>query len=116
LQEPGANGTEILNSLKFVRPGKGFIPNFPLTEKIEVNGENEHPLYTYLKSQCPPTTTEFENKYLLFYNGVKSNDVRWNFEKFLIGRNGKPVMRYDHSFNPWDIRHDIRNLLMHTSP
>ena len=48
-QEPGDNGTEILNGLKYVRPGNGFEPNFEMTEKIDVNGPNEHPLYTYLK-------------------------------------------------------------------
>jgi hypothetical protein len=48
-QEPGANGTEILNTLKYVRPGEGFEPAFPLTKKTDVNGENEDPLYTYLK-------------------------------------------------------------------
>jgi len=48
-QEPGANGTEILNTLKYVRPGEGFEPAFPLTKKTDVNGKNEHPLYTYLK-------------------------------------------------------------------
>lgn len=48
-QEPGANGTEIMNSLKYVRPGNGFVPNFTMLEKVEVNGINEHPLYTYLK-------------------------------------------------------------------
>jgi len=48
-QEPGANGTEILNSLKYVRPGGGFEPNFELTVKVDVNGPNEHPLYSFLK-------------------------------------------------------------------
>ena len=48
-QEPGANGTEILNSLKYVRPGNGFVPNFRLTEKVNVNGEDEHPMFTYMK-------------------------------------------------------------------
>jgi len=48
-QEPGANGTEILNSLKYVRPGHGFEPNFELTLKVDVNGPIEHPLYTFLK-------------------------------------------------------------------
>ncbi|GFR71764.1 glutathione peroxidase [Elysia marginata] len=49
LQEPGANGMEILNGVKHVRPGRGFVPNFHLTEKIDVNGRHEHALYTYLK-------------------------------------------------------------------
>ena len=48
-EEPGANGTEILNSLKYVRPGNGFEPNFELTVKSEVNGPNEHPLFSFLK-------------------------------------------------------------------
>ncbi|KAJ8317002.1 hypothetical protein KUTeg_004906, partial [Tegillarca granosa] len=48
-QEPGMNGTEILHGIKSVRPGDGFVPNFPLTEKVDVNGQYEHPLYTYLK-------------------------------------------------------------------
>lgn len=48
-QEPGDNGTEILNSLKYVRPGGGFEPNFELTEKIDVNGPDEHLLFTFLK-------------------------------------------------------------------
>lgn len=48
-QEPGANGTEIMNCLKHVRPGSGFEPNFELTKKIDVNGPSEHPLYSFLK-------------------------------------------------------------------
>ena len=38
-----------MNTLKYVRPGKGFVPNFPLTAKSDVNGARQHPLYTYLK-------------------------------------------------------------------
>lgn len=48
-QEPGANSKEILNGLKCVRPGNGFQPNFPLFQKIKVNGKNEDPIYTFLK-------------------------------------------------------------------
>ncbi|GBM87423.1 hypothetical protein AVEN_222792-1, partial [Araneus ventricosus] len=50
-QEPGGNAQEILNGIRFVRPGDGFIPNFPLFKKIEVNGETEHPLYTFIKNK-----------------------------------------------------------------
>ena len=56
-QEPGANGTEILNMLRYVRPGGNFQPEFELAEKIQVNGPNEHPLYTYIKVQTPNTKT-----------------------------------------------------------
>lgn len=48
-QEPGANATEIWNGIKYVRPGHGFEPSFQLFAKVEANGENEVPLYTYLK-------------------------------------------------------------------
>ena len=48
-QEPGANGTEILNGIQYVRPGNGFVPNFQLFQKIEINGDTEEPLYTFLK-------------------------------------------------------------------
>ena len=38
-----------MNGLKYLRPGKGFVPNFPLTHKTDVNGAYQHPLYTYMK-------------------------------------------------------------------
>lgn len=51
-QEPGANAQEILNGLKCVRPGNGFVPNFPLFQKTQVNGAKEDPIYTFLKVTC----------------------------------------------------------------
>lgn len=48
-QEPGENPDEILNGLKYVRPGNGFKPVFPLMEKLDVNGAKQHQMYTYLK-------------------------------------------------------------------
>ena len=48
-QEPGWDGAEILRGVKYVRPGNDFVPNFQMFEKIDVNGDKEHPLYTYLK-------------------------------------------------------------------
>jgi len=111
LQEPGANGTEIMNSLKYVRPGNGFAPKFPLFEKIEVNGEAEHPLYTYLKNYCPSPLHDFEPVDRLMYKPMSSHDIRWNFEKFLINRHGKPVMRLATSINPTEMREYITNLL-----
>ncbi|EDO25692.1 predicted protein, partial [Nematostella vectensis] len=49
LQEPGDNYYEIMNGLTYIRPGKGYIPHFPLLEKKDVNGENENEVYTFLK-------------------------------------------------------------------
>jgi glutathione peroxidase len=112
LQEPGENGTEIINSLKYVRPGGGFEPNFELTEKVDVNGPDEHALYTFLKGYCPPVNMHFAPKHRLHYNDLKANDIRWNFEKFLIDRQGIPVIHYSETYQPLDIEADIRDLLM----
>lgn len=54
-QEPGANGTEIINGIKYVRPGNEFVPNFQLFQKIEINGNTEAPLYTFLKVRTAPS-------------------------------------------------------------
>lgn len=53
---------------------------FPLTEKVDVNGDNRHPLYAELSSVADA-------------EGV-DGDIRWNFEKFLVNRDGKVVARF----------------------
>jgi len=75
-----------------VRPGNNFVPNFQLFAKVEVNGQNEHPLYTYLKKHCPPTTDTFYKDRLMYYP-IKSSDVAWNWETFLVDQNGRVVQR-----------------------
>lgn len=69
---------------------------FPMFEKIEVNGDNPHPLYVFLKEQ-----QSLEGK----------NEIRWNFEKFLIDKTGKVVKRYSPKTKPADIKADIEKLL-----
>ncbi|WP_309095310.1 glutathione peroxidase [Streptomyces sp.] len=59
---------------------------FPMTEKVEVNGENRHPLYDRL--------TGFADA------EGHSGDIRWNFEKFLIGRDGRVVARFSPQTEP----------------
>ncbi len=53
LQEPGVNASEILNTIRYVRPGSKrgypFEPRFPLTRKVEVNGDGQEPIYRRLK-------------------------------------------------------------------
>lgn len=49
LHEPGTTAEEIMNGIKYVRPGNGFEPAFRLFEKQDVNGAKENPLYTHLK-------------------------------------------------------------------
>ena len=52
---------------------------FPMFEKVEVNGAAAHPLFRYLKDELP---------------GVLGGRIKWNFTKFLIGRDGKPLKRF----------------------
>ena len=74
-----------------------FGVSFPLMAKIEVNGPNEAPLYSWLKSEAPGLL------------GTKS--VKWNFTKFLIDRDGKVVRRYAPTDKPESIAKDIEKLL-----
>jgi len=61
---------------------------FPMFSKIDVNGTDAHPLYKYLKSALP---------------GFPGNSVKWNFTKFLIDSEGKPVKRFASSTEPGKI-------------
>jgi len=95
LQEPGENW-EILNGLKYVRPGKGFEPhpNLTIFGKLEVNGQYGHDMYKYLKRSCPPTTPDLGNITFMHWNPVDLRDITWNFEKFLIDARGVPRYRF----------------------
>uniref|UniRef100_A0A8I5NMX7 Glutathione peroxidase n=2 Tax=Cercopithecinae TaxID=9528 RepID=A0A8I5NMX7_PAPAN len=105
-QEPGEN-SEILPSLKYVRPGGGFVPNFQLFEKGDVNGEKEQKFYTFLKNSCPPTSELLGTSDRLFWEPMKVHDIRWNFEKFLVGPDGIPVMRWHHRTTISNVKMDI---------
>lgn len=69
---------------------------FTMFEKIDVNGENAHQLYKYLKNQ---TKSIFGTK------------IKWNFTKFLVDRNGNVVKRYAPTVSPLKIKGDIEDLL-----
>jgi len=111
LQEPGANASEILAVLKYIRPGDGFVPNFDMFKKGAVNGEDENPIYSFLKSRCSPPKQEFADVSKLHYHPMHANDIRWNFEKFLVDCSGNPIRRYDESLDPLAITEDIDYLL-----
>lgn len=84
-----------------------FGVKFPLFSKIVVKGEGQHPLYNYLTQTLPHTVknpdSTFEKK-LNDYGEVRLHpqDVLWNFEKFLIDREGKVVGRFAPDMNPQD--------------
>ncbi|KAE8614066.1 hypothetical protein XENTR_v10007965 [Xenopus tropicalis] len=94
MQEPGRND-EILLGLEYVRPGGKFVPNFQLFEKGDINGRKEQKFYTFLKNSCPPVGDNFGSATnRLMWEPIKVNDVKWNFEKFLVGPDGRPVKRW----------------------
>jgi len=110
-QEPGNTDLEVLNGIRYVRPGNNFQPKMTLFRKIEVNGAREHGLFTYLKKSCPSTRDFFAHTTKLDYSPLRINDIRWNFEKFLVNRQGRPVKRYDAAARVMDMRADIEMLI-----
>lgn len=110
LQEPAKNH-ELLNALKYVRPGHGFVPRFPLSGKLEVNGKNEHSIFTFLKERCPPPQDIVSEHMHLTWSPIRANDIAWNFQKWLIGSDGHPYRRYSAPTHPKDMETDILRLL-----
>ncbi|SMQ85666.1 glutathione peroxidase [Devosia lucknowensis] len=71
--------------------------SFPLFERIDVNGDDAHPLFVWLKESAPGI--------------LGSEAIKWNFTKFLLGRDGRVVERYAPTTEPADIAPDIEKLL-----
>lgn len=69
---------------------------FPQFAKIDVNGENEEPLFTYLKSQK---------------SGLMGSRIKWNFTKFLVDRSGKVVGRYAPTTTPEALDEEVAKVL-----
>ena len=95
-----------------------YQTKFDQLAKIEVNGENEEPLYTFLKEQIAEDEIKgLKNKMAM--GAVKAisttckkpSDIKWNFTKFLVDREGNVVKRYSPTFKPEDIEKDIEELL-----
>ncbi|CAH2276043.1 glutathione peroxidase 3 [Pelobates cultripes] len=107
LQEPGSN-EEIPLGLKYVRPGGGFEPKFQMFEKGDINGKKEQKVYTFLKNSCPPVGNNIGNPLnRLFWDSLKTNDVKWNFEKFLVGPDGRPWRRWHPRTPVAQVKRDI---------
>eukprot|EP00088_Acartia_fossae_P031073 TRINITY_DN32022_c0_g1_i2.p1 TRINITY_DN32022_c0_g1~~TRINITY_DN32022_c0_g1_i2.p1 ORF type:complete len:104 (+),score=17.97 TRINITY_DN32022_c0_g1_i2:312-623(+) len=99
-----------MNALKHVRPGGGFVPNFTLFQKCDVNGPNRIPLYEWALGICPyPPSTAFNDKGIYMYSQFNGNDIRWNYEKILFDKTGKPYRRY-HSYT--EIEEMMDDILM----
>ncbi|WP_274570842.1 glutathione peroxidase [Neisseria leonii] len=93
-----------------------FGTEFKIFDKIDVNGANEHPLYTWLKTQQPEDTGGSAFKELLLKLAAigekrEGSDIKWNFTKFLINRQGQVVARYAPSEKPADLAGAVEKLL-----
>lgn len=95
-----------------------YKTQFDQLKKIDVNGENEAPIFTYLKEQAPTEKiVGFKNKATmkmiegLSSTAKKPSDIKWNFTKFLIDRSGKVVGRYSPVDKPEKIDSDVAALL-----
>ena len=75
---------------------KNYGVTFPMFAKVEVNGEAEHPLFTWLKSEK---------------GGLLGKQIKWNFTKFLVGRDGEVIARYAPSTEPAELTADIEKAL-----
>jgi len=109
-QEP-ASDDEILNCLAAVRPGEGFKPRFPIFAKLEVNGKREDLLFAWLKSACGSPPYLSLNFAAISWSPVKATDLQWNFEKFLIDKDGVPCRRYAPELAAEELTEDIERLL-----
>ena len=89
-QEPGSEG-EIAD---FCETSYGVT--FPMFAKVDVNGDNAHPLWAWLKDEK---------------GGLLGDRIKWNFTKFLIGRDGQVIDRYAPQTKPEDLTGDIEKAL-----
>ncbi|BCG57826.1 glutathione peroxidase [Paenibacillus sp. URB8-2] len=90
-QEPGSSA-EIQ---EFCQLNYGV--SFPMYEKIDVNGDNAHPLYKYLTKEAP--------------GALGSKSVKWNFTKFLVDSEGRVLKRFAPTTTPESIEDEIKSLL-----
>ena len=90
-QEPGSN-EEIAQQCEM-----SFHTTFQMMSKIDVNGATAHPLYQWLTNEAPGL--------------LGSEAIKWNFTKFLIGKNGEVLKRYAPTDTPEEIAKDLEELL-----
>ena len=90
-QEPGSN-SEIQDFCSL-----NFDVSFPVLAKIDVNGENEEPLFGHLKSEKPGI--------------MVSKGIKWNFTKFLVDKNGEVLKRFSSKTTPSEIEKEIESIL-----
>lgn len=95
-----------------------YDTTFPRFRKIDVNGENAAPLYTWLKQQRPDGRKARGLMAMMLKLSTKANgksnemgDIKWNFTKFLIDRKGNVVERFEPAITPEKLESEIKNLI-----
>jgi glutathione peroxidase len=113
-QDPGSN-EEIRNFCQI-----NYGVSFTMFEKIEVRGTGAHPLFKYLTHEVPFKGLDLDTekgKFLhsflkeKFPEHLGDNEIKWNFTKFLIDKDGKVVNRYESPVEPEQIKKDIEKIL-----
>ena len=89
-QEPLSN-----EEIKTIYPEK-YKVHYPIFEKIDVNGQGEHPLYTYLKKEK---------------SGLLVSNIKWNFTKFLVDREGNVVRRFEPTADMMFVEDKVKELI-----
>ncbi|MBR2711920.1 MAG: glutathione peroxidase [Bacilli bacterium] len=95
-----------------------YNTSFDQFTKIEVNGDNESPLYTFLKEKIADDVIEgMKNKMSMkaiekiSKTAINKNDIKWNFTKFLVDREGNVVGRYSPTYKPQYMEEKIKELI-----
>ncbi|MHB8062605.1 MAG: glutathione peroxidase [Ruminiclostridium sp.] len=109
-QAPGTD-EEIVNFCQL-----NFGVKFKTFSKIDVNGKNAEPLFTYLKAATPSDlenseTSSFKKVLMGLGQSIIGTNIKWNFTKFLVDQDGNVVARYSPTFKPEDIDDKIAELL-----
>ncbi len=89
-QEPG-NADQISEFCEI-----NYGVSFPMFGKIDVNGDDTHPVFEYLKDELP---------------GTLGKNIKWNFTKFLVGKDGQPIKRFAPTTKPKDLKKYIEKAL-----
>ena len=94
-----------------------YKTKFDQLKKVDVNGENEEPLFKYLKEQKGFEGFDLKGKVLIPIVKAKdpdyknNQDIKWNFTKFLVDREGNVVKRFESTITPEKIEEEIKKLI-----
>eukprot|EP00891_Asterochloris_glomerata_P008412 jgi/Astpho2/8412/Aster-01465 len=91
-----------------------FKTEFPVFDKIEVNGDGAHPLYKFLKAKQPESLPTSSLPRPAFVG--QPGSIEWNYTKFLVDRGGNPVRRFKSGFDPMSFEDDVKLLLAGKPP